>query len=332
MPASTPFNRIGQIAGAGNVDALWLKKFSGEVIMEFDRQHVFKGATDVRTIQSGKSYQWPRFGRASAGYYTTGDNILDNSNGYLANIEKGETIITLDKTYLGAITVDEIEEMIAHYEVRSRYAEELGYQLAEQMDTQISRVLTKASTIAAGAYYTDSPGGTVLNKGATVATDGDTLLNALFEAARELDKKNVPRRNRFAAIAPDQEYILKTGTTNYAVLNRDYGQSTNLSELGLPRIAGFNIIVSNNMPNGTNFTATDHQRANWGVTNDYAVDATNTVALCWQSGALGTVKLQDLSFEQERKIEYQVHLMLAKYVCGHGILRPEAVVQISSAS
>jgi len=48
-------SRIGQINGAGDVDALFLKVFSGEVLTSFEKTNVMMDKHQVRTITSGKS-------------------------------------------------------------------------------------------------------------------------------------------------------------------------------------------------------------------------------------------------------------------------------------
>jgi hypothetical protein len=46
--------------------------------------------------------------------------------------------------------------------------------------------------------------------------------------------------------------------------------------------------------------------------------------------AVGTVKLMDLGMEGEYQINKQGTLMVAKYAVGHGILRPEAAIELRS--
>jgi hypothetical protein len=48
-------SRVGQINSAGDVDALFLKKFSGEILQTFEESNVFKALHTVRTIENGKS-------------------------------------------------------------------------------------------------------------------------------------------------------------------------------------------------------------------------------------------------------------------------------------
>ena len=70
-------SRVGQVNSAGDVDALFLKKFSGEILQTFEESNVFKPLHTVRTIESGKSAQFPVTGVASASYHTPGENIAD---------------------------------------------------------------------------------------------------------------------------------------------------------------------------------------------------------------------------------------------------------------
>ena len=51
----TTVSRLGQINGAGDTDALFLKLFGGEVLVEFERATAFKGRHFVRPISNGKS-------------------------------------------------------------------------------------------------------------------------------------------------------------------------------------------------------------------------------------------------------------------------------------
>ena len=67
-------SRVGQINSAGDVDALFLKKFAGEILTTFEENNVFKALHTIRTIENGKSAQFPVTGIASASYYTPGQN------------------------------------------------------------------------------------------------------------------------------------------------------------------------------------------------------------------------------------------------------------------
>ena len=85
-------SRVGQINSAGDVNALFLKKFAGEILTTFEENNIFKALHTVRTIENGKSAQFPVTGVASASYYTPGQSIADAGNSYLSDIKKNEKI------------------------------------------------------------------------------------------------------------------------------------------------------------------------------------------------------------------------------------------------
>ena len=52
-------SRLGQINAAGDVKAIFLKKFAGEVLTTFEQTNVMKPLHTIRTINNGKSAQFP---------------------------------------------------------------------------------------------------------------------------------------------------------------------------------------------------------------------------------------------------------------------------------
>ena len=57
--ANAVASRIGAINGGADKDALFLKVWSGEVLATFMRENKMLGMTQVRSISSGKSAQFP---------------------------------------------------------------------------------------------------------------------------------------------------------------------------------------------------------------------------------------------------------------------------------
>jgi hypothetical protein len=112
------------------------------------------------------------------------------------------------------------------------------------------------------------------------------------------------------------------------LLNRDWGGAGVYADGKVLKVAGVQIIKSNNLPN-TNVSAVA------GEKNTYSGNFSNTVALALQREAIGTVKLRDLSVQKsgaDFNVMYQSTLMLGKYAMGHGILRPSCAIEISKAS
>lgn len=308
MSSAIP-SRLGQANSAGDAKALFLKVFAGEVLATFQQNNVFLEKSMVRTISNGKSAQFPATGIATTGYHTPGAEILGDA------IKHAERVISIDDLLTSAVFISNIDEAMNHYDVRSTYSNEVGFSLAKAMDANIAQVgllaARAASTITGG-----SGGSALVNS--TYGTDSAVLAGGLFDAAKTLDEKNVPDSDRNAFFKPAQYYLLAQNTT---VINQWYGGQGSISEGNILKIGGIPIVKTNALPS-TNITT--------GVAA-YQGNFSTSVGLVMQKGAIGTVKLLDLATESDYDIRRQGTLIVSKYAVGHGILRPEAAVELKSA-
>jgi len=306
-------SRIGQAAGSGSVTALFLKVFSGEVITAFETANSTLDKHMVRTISSGKSAQFPVTGKATASYHTIGNEITGGT------LTHNERVISIMDLLIAPVFIARIEEAMNHYDVRSIYSSELGRALANQMDKHVYQAMllasraSAASPQAAGQQETD----------ADFATNAASAAATIFSAAGKLDELDIPADDRYCAVAPATYYNLIQGTT---VINRDWGGSGSYSDGKVLKVAGINIVPTNNLPS-TNINSGVAQ----GSDSSLAGDFSNTVGLVWHKSCAGTVKLLDLSTEMEYDMRRQGTLMVAKYAMGHGILRPEAAIEIKTS-
>jgi hypothetical protein len=346
---TTP-SRVGQINSAGAVDALFLKKFAGEILTTFEENNVFKSLHTMRTIENGKSAQFPVTGIASASYYTPGQNIADSGNSYLSDIKKNEVVITIDDVLLASTFLSSIDDVKNHYDIRSVYANELGKALAVRFDTAIAKVFIAAARSA--ATITGGKDGGVLDVSANVMgnvsdgsddadnTDptGAELVAALFTAAQALDENDVPADGRFCVLRPQEYYKLITGGSGSLVIstsaaNKDVGGSGSLASGSIAQVAGIDIYKSTHLPStDLSGTATGDGAASndvfGGSGSGYNGNFTNSIGIVAHPSAVGTVKLLDLATESEYQIERQGTLFIAKYAMGHGVLRPEAAIEL----
>ena len=342
-------SRVGQINSAGDTDALFLKKFSGEILQTFEESNVFKALHTIRTIESGKSAQFPVTGIASAAYHTPGENIADAGNSYLSDIKKAEQIITIDKMLLASTFLSNIDDVKNHYDIRSVYANELGKALAVRFDTAIAKVFIAAARSATNLSQVNKTGGQldVANNdfsapntpGTPAAITGADLVAAFFSAAQKMDENDVPSDGRFCVLRPADYYKLITGAdasnsfSLTSAVNADIGGQGGLATGMIPQIAGINIYKSNHIPS-TDLSAVssgDGEAANdvFGVSGvGYNGDFRNSIGIVSHSAAVGTVKLLDLATESEYQIERQGTLFVAKYAMGHGVLRPECAIEL----
>jgi len=305
-------SRLGQVNASGDALALFLKKFAGEVLTTFAEENVVMPLHLVRTIENGKSAQFPVTGTASAAYHTPGTELVGNA------IKHNEKVISIDSLLVAHTFVANIDEAMNHYDVRSIYSAELGRALANKADKQLLQV----GCLAARASATISGG----NGGAQITdadanTNGASLAGSIFTAAQKLDEKNVPANDRYAIVRPAQYYLLVQTTD---VINRDWGGSGVYADGKVLKVAGVHIVKSNHLPSANLSQET-------GTNNTYHGDFSNTYGLVFQKAAFGTVKLLDLATESEYSARYQGTLLVAKYAMGHGILRPECAIEIITA-
>lgn len=310
MATANPI-RSGQINQAGDVKALFLKVWAGEVMTAFKQLNVFAERSRVRSITSGKSAQFPATGRTVASYHTPGTEILGDQ------INNAERVIAIDDLLISAQFIARIDEAMAHYDVRSEYSTQAGYALARAYDTNVARVSILAARSA--ATVTGLPGGGKV-VAATGRTDANVLVGAILSAAQKLDEQDIPETDRFVYLLPAQYWLLFNATK---VTNRDWADiSSNGSIVNgkVMQIAGIPVVKTNNLP---------QTLVNTGPTA-YQGDFTTTVALVCHKAAAGTVKLMDLAVESQYDIRRQGTLMVSKYAVGHGILRPECAVEIAT--
>lgn len=308
----------GQNQLAGASDELFMKVFSGEVLAAFDEVNVMKDLHRVRTIDHGKSASFPILGKASARYHVAGEPILGSNK-----IATSERVINIDDLLIADVAIYDLDDAKNHYDVRQEYSKQLGHALAREFDKKTMRVGVLAARTA--GLIDDEPGGSVINGGATVETDGEALAEAIFKCAQIWDEKDVLDWERTVIIRPAQYYLLAQTTK---VLNRDWGGAGVYADGKVLKVAGVQLIKSNNLPNSV-------VEAVSGEKNTYNGDFSNTVALALQREAIGTVKLRDLSVQKsgsDFNVMYQSTLMLGKYAMGHGILRPSCAIEISKAA
>lgn len=338
--ANATASRLGQVNATGAVDALFLKVFSGEILTTFEEMNVMKDLHMVRTIQSGKTAQFPVTGVADAKYHTVGQDIIDGSNGYLSQIKHAEKTINIDDVLISSTFIANIDELKNHYDIRSIYAKELGKALAKRFDIATMKTLFAA---AGGSSEIGGNGGTSISGATTTTAAG--LIDALYGVARSLDEKDAPDEGRFAVLTPSQYYTLLT--SDNVAINRDNGGVGNVAEGSIAKVAGIDLYKSNHLDSiiaggDDSAVATGDGASNndvfgaggSGYNGDFsALSGTGTAKgfLAGTKEAIGTVKLLDLATESEYQIQRQGTLFVAKYAMGHGVLRPECSVKVLPA-
>ncbi len=236
---------------------LYLKLFSGEMFKGFQHNTIARDLVMKRTLKNGKSLQFIYTGRTKAEFHVPGQSILGNDQKAPPVAEK---TITCDDLLISSAFVYELDETLAHYDLRGEISRKIGYALAENYDRRIFRAITKAarqpSPVTLSGYI--EPGGSVLKVGSETsadkkdAYDPSALVNAFYDAAAILDEKGVSGDGRVAVINPRQYYALintvSSGVMTSGLINRDAQGTALQSGNGIIEIAGIKIYKSMNIP------------------------------------------------------------------------------------
>ena len=307
--------------------ATYLKLFSGELFRAYESATIARGTVMSRTLKNGRAAQFIFTGRMTASYHEPGTPILGNNEPPVA-----EKTIVMDDLLVSSAFVYELDETLAHYDLRSEISRKIGHALAEAYDKKVFRTIALAAREAhpITAAPGPEPGGSVINIGAGNAYNAQALVDSFFEAASVLDEKNVPKEGRHAVLSPRQYYAL-VSQVGSNILNRDYGnnQGNLTSGEGLYEIAGIKIKRSNNLP----FLAGTVAAVN-GENNTYNGDFTNHCGLIYQKEAAGVVEAlgpQVQTSGADVKTMYQGDLIVGRCAMGCGTLNPAAAIELQAA-
>ena len=361
---TTALTRPGQSNSTGDARALYLKLFSGEMFKGFQNNTIARDLVMKRTLTSGKSLQFIYTGRTKAEYHTPGNSILGNSDGAPPVAEK---TITCDDLLISSAFVYELDETLAHYDLRGEISKKIGYALAEKYDRLIFRQIAKgarlASPITKSGYV--EPGGTQIRltrsgvTNATAAYDSTCLINGFYDAAAALDEKGLSSDGRVAVLNPRQYYELIQAVGSSGLVNRDVQGTALQSGNGIIEIAGIKIFKSMNIPffgsYGTKYgsasatnpgitspgnvgsfvseSAEDGRASVTGINNNYgnSSDFANSCGLIFQKEGAGVVEAigpQVQVTSGDVSVVYQGDVILGRLAMGADFLNPAACVEL----
>ena len=361
---TTNITAPGQSNSTGDKRALYLKLFSGEMFKGFQRNTIARDMIMKRTLTNGKSLQFIFTGRTTAEYHTPGNSILGNSDGAPPVAEK---TVTVDDLLISSAFVYELDETLAHYDLRGEISRKIGYALAEQYDRKAFRAITKAARQASPITKNGfkEPGGTQIRLTRSGVTDGTAaydstcLINGFYDAAAALDEKGVGQEGRVAVLNPRQYYALIQNVSSNGLINRDVQGTALQSGNGIIEIAGIKIYKSMNIPffgsYGTKYgsasatnpgvtspgnvgsfvgeTAEDGRASVTGINNNYgnASDFANSCGLIFQKEGAGVVESigpQVQITSGDVSVVYQGDVILGRLAMGADFLNPAACVEL----
>lgn len=290
-----------------------MHKAGEDILDSTNTAQAYQDASSVGTTQDGRPQDWTSNAAAQ----------------YLSNLGANEQVININDLMVASVFIDDLDEVKAHYDLRSTYTVELGRALARKLDNLSARALfagaggTGAGAMRAGQQILDS----------NMLTQADVMASSIIGAAQKLDEYDVPVEERFAILSPAGYYLLLRaaggiGTDSYAaLLSTDYSMGNgDFAEGRVLMVAGIPVVVSNNAGFGVNFGTGD-----FGEQNSLTGDMRFVAGLVGHKSAAGILKLKDLQLEHEYMIQNQGNLFVSKLACGVAPLRTDAVVKLITA-
>lgn len=313
---------------------LLLDVFGGEVITAFDMALVIGDKVEVKTVGGGqRSWRFPKVWKATAEYHSPGKEMLG------LDIDTGEITVTIDDILTSHIALSDIDTMLSHFDVRSKFSMEMGRALARIYDKNTARQIILAARTAADGPF---PGGQVVtdsalintgitNKGAT----GSDWLDGINAAKKLLWDDDVPETMPlYMAVNWDVFDAIKNARAESAsgVYYGDYRLQDNRlnDQVDIARaqnvlhVDDVTIFRTRNLP-------TANETSDTSVYPKYRANYSTTTGIMWNPMAVATLKLMDIGFEVTRDTRRLEDFMVAKMLVGHGTLRPEAAVEFKTS-
>ncbi len=290
-----------------------LKLYTNEVIKAFREKNVALSTVKVREISGGKTAQFIVTGKAQESDIQTHARGEEVVNRLLAN---DEVTITVDTRYVHSHFSDDLDHLLAQYDLRSEASSQSGEVLSIKIDKDIFYGIIHDGGTYVPPVAGHSSAATVVATGYSAATTpeekGNAIVEALFDARGILNTKDVSAEP-VVFVAPHDYYNVVQSTRG---TNADYTTNNGGIDSGKVRyIAGFQLGWTNHLDK------TD-QSSNNGI------DATGLIALMYTKDVFGVVKAMDIKSESNydfRRLGWQ---LTSYYAMGMGPLDSTGLIFI----
>jgi hypothetical protein len=233
-------------------------------------------------------------------------------------LQNDEVTITVDTRYVHSHFSDDLDNLLAQYDLRSELSAQSGEVLAIKIDKDIFYGITHdAGTMLPptnGQWGASTVAVTGYDAATTAEEKGNAIVEGLYDARSILNTKDITTEPS-VFVAPHDYYYIVQSTRG---VNADWTSNNGGIDTGKVRqIAGFQIGWTNHLDK------TD-QSANNGI------DARNLIALMYTRDVFGVVKAMDIKSESNydfRRLGWQ---LTSYYAMGMGALNPTGLVFLMS--
>ena len=317
-----------------------------ETLAAFERKNVFMELITKQTIDSGKSAQFivdtrgeeQTVATSGANGLQSGSGVLDNalntgvvrthglgvdSRTLGSDVNIGERTILVERPKIVRKNVDNFEEKMAHYALRSVVTNQMGSSMANYVDRRVLWELDKAFADAGLTNVQDTAGSvyeSAIGAGSTAEEKGDAILDAIFRAVAILDGKDQIGQERYFVTNNENYYNLLQSAK---AVNRDFnaGDNGSIATGNVFKIGDVTILRSNNIhndlaPNITGVAGQGEVVAGYLMTKD----------------VVGMVELMGLQTKQWFDNDYDQTVMKTSLASGYGALNPASLVAITTGT
>ena len=331
-----PYNPLGQINGAGDERALFLKQFAGEILAVMPETQNSLGMTFKKVLNGAKSYQFPYLGKLDAQYHIPGVQLTGQTSG------QNERVIALDSLLVVPKFVAKVDDLMKHFDERAPYSSQMGQTLATLKDNHIFMEAILGARESEQVTGTGADGLVITNDklkldiavpaNAQTSVELATALKAaLKEASANFKKKDVPASTKKVCYIDWDTYLTAldaVDTNGFSFFNKDY--HTGSAESGMmPVLYGISIQGTNNIISRDLSAVANDQVAGDGVHFYHKGDFGQTVGVIMCQNAVAEVMAQDITMELgDYDVSRKGQLLTADLFTGCGWLRPECLVEL----
>ena len=166
--------------------------------------------------------------------------------------------VTVDRAYYVYPTIDKIDLKQVDIPFLQSTAKSMAdAHLENEYQVVVAGLVTMVYAASEMVYHGQIPGTVFTNPAVptsaitTDRTDADYIIGYFLKARKAANKMGVPKRGRYAMINSDvEEILLKSDQFTYNISGNQNAKAIEAGEFGL-KIAGFDIIVTDEIPTGT---------------------------------------------------------------------------------
>jgi hypothetical protein len=305
--SSAGLSRPAQNLGTGEVDALHIEQYGGEVEGTLAKMSIMQSFASIKSVQGTDTITNDRVGSASLQAVTPGVSP-DPHVTQFSNVS-----LVVDTIVLARNNVALLDDFQAHFSVRSEIGMEHGKVIAKFFDEAfliqgIKCALHDGTGLPDGWY-----GGSKVELAvATDELDPDKLQRGIEDVCQEMEEKDQDLEGAALFVRPAQYYVLLRNDRlidkDYSMGNGDYARGEVLMSNGVP------IFKTNRLPNAA---VTDHYLSNTGNSAAYdlvAGEQTDVVALVMKPKALlagETIPLTSDVYYEKKELQWYIDSYLA---------------------